>query len=334
MALTRTLAIAAALVAILYVTVPNPRSRLGSLHSLKDDTIPYSVDLYPGGHDLTLPAGTMRYYVFGPTTGQKVVLVHGLSIPSPIWYKVAMNLTANGAQVLLYDIWGRGYSDSPGTRFDEHLYISQLAQLLQKIGWDREPFTLMGVSMGGAIATSFTRFYPELVKRLVLIAPAGLMSKNDFPLIARLTSFPFVSQLVTTPIGSLILRSSVRHISRDYQDVANYDQETQEQMQLVNQITMYQAQYHPGFFRALVGTTTDFPLFGLDERFQRVGEEPQRPVLVFWGDKDLTSPYKYSAKLKEYIPHARIVTIERGGHGIAITNFKEINEILLPFLKE
>ncbi|RUS32483.1 Alpha/Beta hydrolase protein [Jimgerdemannia flammicorona] len=333
----RSLAIATALIAVLYAVIPDARKPLGSLRTVENDaSLPYPPTFYPGGHDLTLPGGTMRYYIFGPSTGQKVVFVHGLTIPSPIWSNIATNLTDDNTQVLLYDIWGRGYSDSPGTRFDEHLYISQLAQLLQKVGWDREPFTLVGLSMGGAIATSFTRFYPELVKQLVLIAPAGLMTKTDFPVVGHIVSTPFFSQLATSSfVRPLVVRGARGHLPTDHPDISHYDdQKIHDAVKLTREIVISQILHHPGFFRAFIGTTTDFPLFGLDERYQRVGEDPKRPVLVFWGDRDSTVPYKYSATLKEYVSHAEIVTIERGGHGIAITNYKMINERLRAFLKD
>lgn len=49
----------------------------------------------------------------------------------------------------MYDLWGRGYSQAPYTIYDEALYTSQLAMLLQKVGWENTD--VIGVSLGGKV---------------------------------------------------------------------------------------------------------------------------------------------------------------------------------------
>lgn len=48
---------------------------------------------------------------------------------------------------MLFDLWGRGYSDAPYTYYDETLYTNQVALLLQKVGWTKT--NVIGVSLGG-----------------------------------------------------------------------------------------------------------------------------------------------------------------------------------------
>lgn len=43
------------------------------------------------------------------------------------------------------DLYGRGYSDAPQTTYDSALYTTQLALLMQYVGWPRAHIT--GVSM-------------------------------------------------------------------------------------------------------------------------------------------------------------------------------------------
>jgi pimeloyl-ACP methyl ester carboxylesterase len=47
---------------------------------------------------------------------------------------------------------------------------------------------------GGAIAAKFTYLYPSLVKRLVLLAPAGL--PTPIPLAAQVGSLPLIGELL------------------------------------------------------------------------------------------------------------------------------------------
>lgn len=96
----------------------------------------------------------------------QLVLIHGLSVPSMIWQDVAPELAAKGYRVLVYgasphhrttsahslaclspppDLYGRGYSDAPQATYDVSLYVTQLALLLQYVGWDKAD--LAGISM-------------------------------------------------------------------------------------------------------------------------------------------------------------------------------------------
>lgn len=90
-------------------------------------------------------------------------------------------LAAAGYRVLLYDLYGRGYSDAPkGVAYDPQLYVMQLALLLQHL--QRKSVHVFGFSMGGAIAASFVAAFPELVERdVVLVASAGAAGVRSHP---------------------------------------------------------------------------------------------------------------------------------------------------------
>lgn len=75
---------------------------------------------------------------------------------------------------LFPDLYGRGYSDAPISSYNTNLYTTQLAFLMQYLKWEKA--NIVGLSMGGAIAASFTSQFPHLVDEGVgLIASAGLM---------------------------------------------------------------------------------------------------------------------------------------------------------------
>lgn len=75
----------------------------------------------------------------------QVVLIHGLSTPSLIWKDVAHTLADSGYRVLLYDLYGRGYTEAPKTEYNAALYSTQLALLMQVVGWSKA--IICGVSM-------------------------------------------------------------------------------------------------------------------------------------------------------------------------------------------
>lgn len=73
----------------------------------------------------------------------------------------------------LLELYGRGYSDSPGVVYDDVLFVNQLVGLLLKLGWDKP--SIIGYSLGGAIATGYISRFPESIDKVVYIAPAGIM---------------------------------------------------------------------------------------------------------------------------------------------------------------
>lgn len=82
-------------------------------------------------------------------------------------------LTSSNFRVLLYDLYGRGYSDAPRTTYDTTLYATQLALLMQHIKWDSA--RIAGLSMGGAIAAYLSSVFPWLVDgKIALLASTGL----------------------------------------------------------------------------------------------------------------------------------------------------------------
>lgn len=136
----------------------------------------------------------------------------------------------------------------------------------------------------GGIATSFTAFYPEMVDKLVLIAPAGLMAKDDIPWTGKLARHPLIRHLVALPVVRPLALQAVQHfynsVRRDLSDPESIK---------IAAIALYQFKHHPGFLRAFMGTVVDFPFSDLHERYQRVGQlcnTSSLNVLALWGDAD------------------------------------------------
>ena len=88
------------------------------------------------------------------------------------------------------DLWGRGFSDSPQDLpqdmrlFSSAIFIALTSSPLCWTG--SSSFTLVGYSLGGGIATSFTSYFPSLVSNLILIAPSGLMRKEHISKTSKL----------------------------------------------------------------------------------------------------------------------------------------------------
>ncbi|KAF2086187.1 alpha/beta-hydrolase [Saccharata proteae CBS 121410] len=162
--------------------IPSPRTTLLPGLSQSDvQNLPYPPDALPGARDVESPYGTFRVHEWGPEGGQKVLMVHGISTPLVAFAPIARLLVARGYRVMLFDLFGRGYSDGPSDLpHDSRLYTTQILLALQSsplswMGSKTNTFHLLGYSFGGGISADFASYFPHLVSSLVLIAPGGIV---------------------------------------------------------------------------------------------------------------------------------------------------------------
>ena len=107
--------------------------------------------------------------------GEALVLLHGVGASRAIWRHATPLLS--GRRVLAPDLPGLGDSPPAGEGFDLDAVAAALADgLAARTGG--APFDLVGNSLGGAVAIVLAHRRPDLVRRLVLAAPAGLAPRR------------------------------------------------------------------------------------------------------------------------------------------------------------
>ena len=119
-----------------------------------------------------------RRYGFEENPGAAVmVLIHGATVPSPVFEPMArLAVEQEGLRVLTYDYFSRGYSDretSQATAGSLALLSTQLKELLEHLGLEA-PSTrvvLLGLSYGGAIAAHYASLYPSSISAIVAGCP-------------------------------------------------------------------------------------------------------------------------------------------------------------------
>jgi pimeloyl-ACP methyl ester carboxylesterase len=115
--------------------------------------------------------------------GRTVLLLHGRNFPSAYWQRTIEALTAAGYRVVAPDQIGFNKSSKPS--FD--LHFDQLARNTASLlnALDIDKVSLVGHSMGGMLSVRFARAFPQLVDKIVLVAPIGLEDYRlyvaDFP---------------------------------------------------------------------------------------------------------------------------------------------------------
>ena len=118
---------------------------------------------------LLLSHGTTAFRTYGPVSAPAIILVHGATLGSMTYQDYAAPFVAAGFRVVLYDQYGRGFSDRPRAPFSIDLMRAQLAELMDHLEIERAH--LYGVSLGGAIVTRFAAAHPDRVQTLGLQVP-------------------------------------------------------------------------------------------------------------------------------------------------------------------
>lgn len=64
--------------------------------------MPYPPDVLPGGRIVESPYGSIKVFEWGPSGGERVLLLHGISTPCLALGDVAEELVSNGFRVMLF----------------------------------------------------------------------------------------------------------------------------------------------------------------------------------------------------------------------------------------
>lgn len=252
----------------------------------------------------------MRVYEWGPETGKKVVLIHGISTPCMSVGGVAHALVAKGCRVILFDLWGRGYSDEVSLPHDSSLYATQILTAiatspLSWTGGNSGGFAVVGYSLGGGIAADFAASMPGLVSDVVLLAPASLIRPKHFSASLRLAYSGVLPDAILFP---LIRQRIAEGTSANKKPLPNDDLEEalaeemgagdKEQAVVskekpdvtIRNAVRWQVANHAGFINSFVSSIRYASIEGNHENWRKLGRTKtgvgKDKVLVLAGTKD------------------------------------------------
>jgi len=268
------------------------------------------------GSFIRLSDGFTHYELSGPCNGQPVVLVHGFSVPYFVFDPTFSYLVGAGFRVLRYDLFGRGLSDRPHLQYNLGVFVGQLKELLDALGFKQ--VHLIGLSMGGAIGSAFTVKFPDRVLKLILIDPVGIRPMPH-SWIYKVASLPVLSELILGLAGTERLVQTAAAGFFDPEHIKMFHDQYRVQME-----------YH-GFQRAILSTLRNKTVDGFPETYQQLGRL-DLPVLLFWGQEDQTLPLEQSHDILSAVPRAEFHVIENCGHIPHYEKPEEINPIISDFL--
>jgi pyruvate dehydrogenase E2 component (dihydrolipoamide acetyltransferase) len=226
---------------------------------------------------------------------EPLVLLHGVATSRLIWCRVVEPL-ARGRRVIAVDVPGFGQSAPAGPGFE----LEQVAdQLVDGLGLVR--FDLVGHSLGGAVAVATAARHPEAVRRLVLVAPAGLAPR---------------ATAVAAALGAAAERAVYARRALGYQLVAR----ARGRRAMFGATVADAGRMHPRDARLLLDASRGARRVSAGVR--RALEADLRddlaaarmPVGLIWGTADRVVPYSGLEALRRLRPDAVVETLPATGH--------------------
>jgi pimeloyl-ACP methyl ester carboxylesterase len=289
----------------------------GSVQTLRDATgneLPGRL-IEVAGHDA---------YVVDAGSGPCILLLHGYGDSCQGWRRVIPAL-ATDHRVIAIDLPGFGRSRRPrssGGLIDHYsVFFSELAATMGV-----EHATVVGHSLGGAVALTLALEQPNAIDRLALIAPAGL---GDAPpwwwhaIAGTYVNWQAMLQL-PNPLAKGVIRGTMRSFLTQR---LVYDPR-----QLEHLIEDF-VDKHGGRkqLAELIGTGRSL-ISGYDgSLLERARRGLPMPVSVIWGSQDRLADPAHAGAFAASVPHAEVHLLERCGHYPQMEFPMRVNELLREF---
>ena len=262
----------------------------------------------------TLPNGYRIHYL-DEGKGPVVVFLHGSGNGASGYSNFKHNypaLVEAGYRVIVPDMIGFGYSDKPDdVEYPLDFFIECMKQLLDVVGIDR--YTLVGNSLGGAVALGFALAHPDHVERLVLMAPGGL---NDLPDYLAMPGMAMMFGLFNS--GEPVTEARMKEFFRKA-FVVDPDCVTDE---LVRERFGIMKLQNPQVIK-----TMQVP--NMTDRLGEIG----CPALTLWGLNENMMPDSGIMKLAKGLKNGRMVLVPNCGHWVMMEHRALFNRMVLDFLR-
>ncbi|MEZ5567883.1 MAG: alpha/beta hydrolase [Halioglobus sp.] len=270
--------------------------------------------LLPEGHYAECANGYRMHYL-DEGAGEVVVFLHG-SGPGASGYSNFKgnypSLVAAGYRCIVPDHIGYGFSDKPDD-VDHPLsfFVECITQTLDAAGVER--CTLVGNSLGGAVALGLALEYPERVEKLILMAPGGLSELAEYqamPGMQKVFQVFGSGEAVTPAVMKDLFATGLM-----YDPKYATDELVAERMQVMQ------------IMNGHVMKTMQVPV--LVDRLPEIN----CPVLGFWGMNERMMPENGILAMAKNLRHLRLILVTECGHWVMVEHEDMFNRACLDFLQ-
>ncbi|UJP64563.1 alpha/beta fold hydrolase [Mongoliitalea daihaiensis] len=272
---------------------------------------------------LTLSTGdTMAYMDEG--SGEVLVFIHGLGSYGPAWEKNIAGLR-NNFRCIVVDLIGYGKSSKTEETYlltDQSAFVQDLMQQLEVKGYH-----LVGHSMGGQIAIHHAHTFPEYVKSLILVAPAGIETFSE-------QQKGFFEMITPTAIAAASDTEIEVNLKKNF-----YSFPSDAQFMIDDRIAIKQDPQFKYYSSMVVNGIRGM----VRQPVAEILPVLKVPTLVIYGEQDELIPNKLlnpelstisvAESAGKLIPQATIELISQAGHMLMFERSEVVNRLIRDFIE-
>lgn len=215
-----------------------------------------------------------------------------------------------GLRAIAPDLLGYGHSSKPtDLGYSSENHADAMVRFADALGL--QTFSLVGNSLGGAIALQVALDHPDRVTRLVLMAPGGLEDKDTY---MEMRGIRRMMRMIYGPEGiTLAGMEKVFSLQVHDQELVPHDV-----IQARTEIALTQPRH---VFETL-------RVRNLEDRLAEITQ----PTLCLWGREDQFCPVSGAWKVSQRVPDARVILLPHCGHWVMVEWQELFNRELCGFL--
>lgn len=270
----------------------------------------------PEGHyvDIEPVAGaTQRIHYHEQGQGEVVIFLHGAGGGASGYSNFKGNypeFAKAGYRVVVPDLLGYGLSSKPDIpQYDLDFFVAGVKGMVDALGLKN--ITLLGNSLGGAVALGYALAYPYEVSRLILMAPGGVEDLDTYLAMPGIANMFQIYQSGKT--GAEAMRAVMT-------------------MQLFDPSLLTDEIINERAPIAATQTQAARSVLKVPNLTDRL-HELKCPVFGFWGVNDHFNPVSGATKLLDNCPQARMVLVNRCGHWVQVEHRDMFNRNCIDFLQ-
>ncbi len=253
-----------------------------------------------------------------------VLLLHGGGYDSAsLSYKHGIGPISEHHRVFAPDWPGYGESDKPEMEYSTEYYVGFLGRLMDALGLEKA--SLVGISMGGAIALGFSLRSPQRVNKLVLVDSHGLGGEVPGGVASyAFVRLPLLNKLVWAALGRSrkMVRASLQTTFHDPRAVTG---------NLVDEV--YQLVKKPGVGKAWRSwQKNEIRWKGLRTNFVDRLHALTVPTLILHGAEDTYVPVSWARRAHTLIKDSELHVFPQCGHWLTLERPGEFDSAVLEFL--
>ncbi|XP_060069202.1 monoacylglycerol lipase abhd6-A-like [Ylistrum balloti] len=259
-----------------------------------------------------------------------ILLLHGFSADKFMWVPLVKNLP--DYHVIALDLPGHGDSSTPSEDEDISFIgqVSTVHQFVEAVGLNKEPFHIVGMSMGGSIAGLYTAKYQDHIERVTMICPAMKTPKDSEVSIK-------IREIMESGDDETILKDCpfIPKNPEEMKHMLSFAQFYKPNFFFTNQILQGAVEmrkpYHKFFFR-LFKSLASWEYAGI---LENTAHKINVPSQLIWGEEDQVIDVSGATVLQEKLPNCQSVDIiSRCGHAINLDRPGSKTKAILKFRGE